>query len=62
MKAGSILLKKLLNFGCKTCNKYHSCIACGASILAETGDMTKKPDYICEMTEEYIKLLSPHRK
>lgn len=48
--------------GCDTCKKRHSCISCGASILAESGDMTKKPEYICQMTDEYIQLLSQHRE
>ncbi|MCD7820441.1 MAG: radical SAM protein [Lachnospiraceae bacterium] len=43
--------------GCDTCKKRHGCIACGASCLAESGDMTMRPDYICEMTEEYYRLL-----
>ncbi len=46
--------------GCDTCRKRHSCIVCGASCLAESGDMTKRPDYLCEMTEEYYKLLLPY--
>lgn len=43
--------------GCFTCKKKHGCVACGAGCLTESGDMTKKPEYICAMTEEYYKLL-----
>lgn len=46
--------------GCSTCKKRHGCIVCGASCLAESGDMTQRPDYICKMTEEYYKLLLPY--
>ncbi len=46
--------------GCANCDKRYGCVVCGAGCLTEAGDMTKRPDYICEMTEEYYKLLLPY--
>ena len=48
--------------GCKTCEKRQGCIICGAGCLAESGgDMTRKPEYICQMTEAYYKLLHKYK-
>lgn len=44
--------------GCKTCDKRNICNVCAAGCLCESGgDMKAKPEYICEMTEEYYRLL-----
>ena len=49
-----------MHAGCNGCKKRHGCMVCGASCLAESGDMTKKPEYLCRMTEEYYRLLLPY--
>ena len=46
--------------GCRTCAKRHVCSMCAAGCLAESGDMTKKPEYLCEMAEAYYDLLMQH--
>lgn len=48
--------------GCRTCEKRHICQVCAAGCLTESGDMTKKPEYICQMTEAYCKLLKQYAK
>lgn len=40
--------------GCDTCNKRFACVACRALILAETGGLSKKPEYLCKLTESYL--------
>ena len=45
--------------GCETCKKKRGCSVCAAGCLAESGNMTKKPDYLCRMAEEYCRLLLP---
>ena len=49
-----------MHAGCNVCKKRHGCTVCGASCLAESGDMTKKPEYLCEMTDAYYRLLMPY--
>lgn len=49
-----------MHAGCNVCKKRHGCTVCGASCLAESGDMTKKPAYLCEMTDAYYRLLMPY--
>lgn len=47
--------------GCRTCDKRHVCNVCAAGCLTESGgDMTQKPEYICQMTEAYCKLLKQY--
>lgn len=40
---------------CKNCKKRFACMICGALTIAEgEGDSTKKPEYLCKMTETYL--------
>ena len=36
---------------CSGCSKRDKCAACAAACIAESGDSTIKPDYICNMTQ-----------
>lgn len=47
---------------CTTCKFKDLCEVCGASVLAETGDLDKTPKYICEMTKEKIRCIDMIRK
>lgn len=40
--------------GCGSCKKRFACPVCRALILAETGDLKEKPEYLCRMTEAYL--------
>lgn len=43
---------------CKECTIRESCMVCGAVALAEgEGDTSRKPEYLCRMTEAYLKTL-----
>ena len=42
---------------CSTCFKKKLCNPCAAKIIAETGSYNKKPQYLCDFTDEYIRLL-----
>ena len=35
--------------GCETCKKKRGCSVCAAGCLAESGNMAKKPDYLCRI-------------
>lgn len=49
--------KILLPAECTHCNKRFACMVCGALTTAEgQGDSTRKPEYLCHMTEEYLRL------
>lgn len=37
---------------CANCAYHHLCNACAAACYAETGDFSKKPEYICRFTKE----------
>ena len=39
--------------GCKTCKNRAICKVCPAVAAAETGDVNKKPEYLCEMLEAW---------
>lgn len=40
---------------CKSCKKRFACKICGALAIAEgEGDATKKPEYLCKMTESFL--------
>ena len=41
---------------CVSCNLKNICSVCAAKSLAETGSCDKKPEYLCRMTKEIIKL------
>ncbi len=43
---------------CENCSKRALCVVCGALCIAEGyGDSSKKPEYVCRMTEHYYELL-----
>ena len=43
---------------CTSCDKRFACDVCSASVYCETGDFCgEAPKYICEYTDEYIKLI-----
>ena len=41
---------------CATCANRKMCAVCAAICLTETGSFDKKPEYVCRMTEETIRL------
>lgn len=41
---------------CSNCAYRHLCNVCAAACYAETGDFSKKPEYICEFTKETARL------
>lgn len=42
---------------CTNCIARSSCYSCAASAYCETGDTKKRPDYPCELTSHYLKLM-----
>jgi radical SAM protein with 4Fe4S-binding SPASM domain len=40
---------------CAACPNRKACSVCAAICVTETGDYSKRPDYICRMTEEVIR-------
>ena len=40
---------------CKNCKAKNICRPCGAITLSESGDFSKKPEYLCESTKAYIR-------
>ena len=42
---------------CRSCAKQKLCMSCSASCLSETGSFTERPDYLCRMTDELIRIL-----
>ncbi len=42
---------------CTDCPKKNRCAACAAACIAETGESSCRPDYICRMTNEYDRIL-----
>lgn len=42
---------------CVLCDKREVCQVCVASVYCETGDMVDAPEYLCELTEETLKIL-----
>ena len=42
---------------CAVCPKKSLCLPCAAKIMSETGSYSGKSDYLCEYTDEYIRLL-----
>lgn len=47
----------LLPAACTGCKKRHGCTVCGALTMAEgQGDSTRKPEYLCQMTDAYLEL------
>lgn len=39
---------------CATCNNKSICKVCAAVVITENGNLSKKPEYMCRMTEEVI--------
>lgn len=50
--------KILLSSDCKHCDKREVCQVCAAAAYCETGSVSKKPEYLCKLTEETIKILN----
>ena len=42
---------------CRLCRKKFYCPTCAAAMYAETGDTEKAPEFLCEMTDEMIKIM-----
>lgn len=42
---------------CASCDKREICQVCVASVYCETGDMIEAPEYLCELTEETLRIL-----
>ena len=42
---------------CVKCPKRGICKSCGAACLTETGSCSGKPEYLCEMTDELIRIM-----
>lgn len=42
---------------CKTCPKKDVCSPCAAKLASETGTFDRKAEYLCNYTDEYIRLL-----
>lgn len=48
---------------CASCGMRNACVVCAAAALAESdGDITKKPEYLCRMTESFLKELTSDKK
>ena len=45
---------------CETCKKRNLCKVCTAACYTETGTTDAKPQYLCDVVDEMIKLLMPH--
>jgi radical SAM protein with 4Fe4S-binding SPASM domain len=41
---------------CSSCSKRKMCAVCAAICVTETGGFDKKPEYMCQMTEETLRL------
>lgn len=42
---------------CASCAKKNICTPCAAKLISETGAYDRKSDYMCEYTDEYIRLM-----
>lgn len=49
--------KITLPYSCASCEKRGVCQVCAASAYCETGDINKRPNYLCELTEEMLEIL-----
>lgn len=57
-KLGEAMDELTLPKECSVCRNRPACVICGASAQAEgQGDMTKRPEYICRMIGEYVRLI-----
>ena len=43
---------------CRGCSLKKQCCACAASVIAETGSASIRPEYICRMTETMVQLIT----
>lgn len=43
---------------CCKCGKRAFCTVCGASVYTENGDYQRRPEYMCEFTQEKLRLMS----
>ena len=41
---------------CKNCSVKHACHVCAAAAYAETGRFDGKPQYVCDMVHELVRL------
>lgn len=44
-------------FDCMQCRKQNICHVCPANLIAETGALDQRPDYICRFTNEMLRLM-----
>ena len=51
-----------LSAKCKNCSKKDICSPCAAKLKSETGLYDKKAQYLCDFTNEYIRLLGEAKK
>ena len=47
---------------CKNCAKKNLCKPCAAKLKSETGYYDKKAEYMCEYTDEYVRLMGEAKK
>ena len=47
---------------CSSCSLRHACHVCAASAYAETGRFDGKPQYICDMVKELVRLYGDEYK
>lgn len=47
----------LMPADCTKCNKRSFCAVCGACAYSETGSFEEKPEYMCKLTEEKLRLM-----
>ncbi len=45
---------------CEQCEKKNICKSCAAACLTETGSVSGKPEYLCQMSEELYRLLQEY--
>jgi radical SAM protein with 4Fe4S-binding SPASM domain len=51
----------LINERCTECKYRPICNTCAAAALLETGDYEGIPEYICEYTKEFYKIMKERR-
>ena len=50
--------KIFLSSDCASCDKREVCQVCPAASYSETGSFEKKPEYLCTLTDEMIRILT----
>jgi len=48
--------------GCTNCPSRMFCSVCAAALYSEEGEYSKKPEYLCRCTREYIELLASYKE